>query len=59
MAFLIGQDEYFELKNFIRNSFCDNSLVVYPHKNSTTQPVFTGAKLTIETLEQGVKYVES
>ena len=28
-------------------------------KQSTTQPAFTRSKLTIETLEQGVKYVQS
>ena len=27
--------------------------------NSRTQPAFTFSKLTIETLEQGVKYVQS
>ena len=27
--------------------------------NVTTQPAFTCSKLTIETLEQGVKYVQS
>ena len=26
---------------------------------STTQPAFTYSKLTVETLEQGVKYVQS
>ena len=28
-----------------------------PKAENTTQPVFTCSKLTIETLEQGVKYV--
>ena len=28
-------------------------------KNSFTQPAFTCSKITIETLEQGVKYVQS
>ena len=29
------------------------------YKNQVTQPAFTCSKLTIETLEQGVKYVQS
>ena len=28
-------------------------------QNSVTQPAFTCSKLTIETIEQGVKYVQS
>ena len=28
------------------------------NSNATTQPTFTCSKLTIETLEQGVKYVQ-
>ena len=30
-----------------------------PSDNITTQPAFTSPKLTIETLEQGVKYVQN
>ena len=29
------------------------------HRFGQTQPAFTCSKLTIETLEQGVKYVQS
>ena len=29
------------------------------YSECTTQPAFTCSKLTIETLEQGVKYVQS
>ena len=29
------------------------------HSKDKTQPAFTCSKLTIETLEQGVKYVQS
>ena len=32
---------------------------VYVRSISITQPAFTCSKLTIETLEQGVKYVQS
>ena len=32
---------------------------VYEKLMSTTQPAITCSKLTIETLEQGVKYVQS
>ena len=31
----------------------------YQYDNKTIQPAFTCPKLTIETLEQGVKYVQS
>ena len=34
------------------------SLLLF-HGNIYTQPTFTCSKLTIETLEQGVKYVQS
>ena len=34
------------------------SLVIYGEVD-TTQPAFTSSKLTIETLEQGVRYVQS
>ena len=33
--------------------------VDYEKGSKTTQPAFTCSKLTIETLEQGVKYVKS
>ena len=35
-----------------------SGMVTCVHKRST-QPAFTCSKLTIETLEQGVKYVQS
>ena len=41
---------------------CKNVLALYVIKYYiivTTQPVITCSKLTIETLEQGVKYVQS
>ena len=31
----------------------------FPQTNRLTQPAFTCSKLTIESLEQGVKYVQS
>ena len=34
-------------------------LVVLINHNPSSQPAFTCSKLTIETLEQGVKYVQS
>ena len=34
------------------------SLVIHGEVD-TTQPAFTSSKLTIETLEQGVRYVQS
>ena len=34
-------------------------ITIKDKKKSNTQPVFTGSKLTIEALEQGVKYVQS
>ena len=44
--------------NKIEDIFVENS---YNLKNKTniTQPAITCSKLTIETLEQGVKYVQS
>ena len=36
----------------------ESSLVIYGEVD-TTQPAFTSSKLTIETLEQGVRYVQS
>ena len=48
---------------FIYQNFRGVSLKRLEHKIShfqfTTQPAFTCTKLTIETLEQGVKYVQS
>ena len=43
---------YFSFKN------CKSPLVVVVHQLSY-QPAITCSKLTIETLEQGVKYVQS
>ena len=38
----------------------DTMLLTLQHTNVTnTQPAFTCSKLTIKTLEQGVKYVKS
>ena len=34
-------------------------ITIKDKKKSNTQPVFAGSKLTIEALEQGVKYVQS
>ena len=41
--------------------YVDNFLALQTNKLSSgiPQPAFTGSKLTIETLEQGVKYVQS
>ena len=33
--------------------------VCFPHKHELTQPVITCSTLTIKTLQQGVKYVQS
>ena len=43
---------------FESNSFKE-FYVEYSEKNSISQPAFTYSKLTIETLEQSVKYVQS
>ena len=40
-----------------KKSICSESSVINPLMH--TQPEFTCSKLTIETLEQGVKYVQS
>ena len=45
------------LKNF-QYKFCYN-LATAGIREESTQPVITCPKLTIETLEQGVKYVQS
>ena len=34
-------------------------ITIKDKKKSHTQPVFAGSELTIEALEQGVKYVQS
>ena len=39
--------------------FLDKGLISYTTKQQLTQSAFTCSKLTIETLEQGVKYVQS
>ena len=44
-------------KNFIKNESSSTSKLALKHQ--TPQPAFTCSKLTIETLEQGVKYVQS
>ena len=41
--------------SFPTNFFCNNSKI----KKALSQPAFICSKLTIETLEQGVKYVQS
>ena len=38
--------------------WCKNAICTV-HSNVNSQPSFTFSKLTIETLEQGVKYVQS
>ena len=51
--------EFFELKEeyLIRKKIISKEIVYM--KNQSSQPVFNYSKLTIETLEQGVKYVRS
>ena len=51
--------EFFELKEeyLIRRKIISKEIVYM--KNQCSQPVFTYSKLTIDTLEQGVKYVRS
>ena len=44
--------EFFKNISFIKKN-------VEHQKNKSTQPAITCSKLTIETLEQGVKYVQS
>ena len=54
---------------YSRNLACNNENILwvnrsglvnfYVSQNFITQPAFTCPKLTIETLEQGVKYVQS
>ena len=53
--FLKSLEEGGLLKTPLYNIFCISWLV----KLSCTQPAITCSKLTIETLEQGVKYVQS
>ena len=36
-----------------------NTTKYFKFEKDTTQPAFTCSKLTMETLEQGVKYVQS
>ena len=50
-----GEETYFSNFQKLSEACCEKikGPVVY------TQPVFTCSKLTIETLEQGVKYVQS
>ena len=48
----------FFTSNSIFNSVLHNSLMNWLQM-LITQPAFTYSKLTIETLEQGVKYVQS
>ena len=43
------------LRTKLRNQFLKKRTL----EARTTQPAFTCSKLTIETLEQGVKYVQS
>ena len=47
-------ESYFEMTSL---SNCFN--IVFSSQAEITQPVFTYSKLTIETLEHGVKYVQS
>ena len=41
------------------HNFFEHSKLALKLSNSLTQPAFTGSMLTIETLEQGVKCVQS
>ena len=47
------------MKNF--RNFLNDAAMLLAHslKLSLSQPAFTCSKLTIETVEQGVKYVQS
>ena len=50
----------FEQVNVGRSMFLRTlSIFILMGAKVTTQPVFTCSKLTVETLEQGVKYVQS
>ena len=56
-SFTTASDE-----NTKKAKLCDYSRTYASHGShfcQTTQPAFTCSKLTIETLEQGVKYVQS
>ena len=44
-------------RKYAFHMFCKS--IIKHNKLSITQPAFTCSKLTIETLEQGVKYVQS
>ena len=65
VQFSIHKDEailnYFGLKTvfftFFERDFSLDVILIYP--NACTQPAFTCSKLTKETIEQGVKYVQS
>ena len=55
--------EYFFQSTEIAKNTLELSLIKVTSRNDwlkgTSEPVFTCSKLTIETLEQGVKYVQS
>ena len=51
--FLVKPIKHSKLKGFF-HGICRQLLL-----STTSQPAFTCSKLTIETLEQGVKYVQS
>ena len=40
-------------------AYCKDFEKLYRNPHQYTQPAFTCSKLTIETLQQGVKYVQS
>ena len=52
VVFIFLTNSLMKLKTFLKQSqFCGSKTI--------PQPAFTYSKLTIETLEQGVKYVQS
>ena len=64
-----SREEYYNGRNFVEEKTLYNLIksvtvnlpipLVYLHRNHGSQPAFTCSKLTIETLEHGMKYVRS
>ena len=48
---------YFNSNEYLRKNI--HNMQIFRCRHDKTQPAFTCSKLTIETLEQGVKYVQS
>ena len=59
LCFLVTSILRFALLHYYRRYVADVQMTDNLLNYNVTQPAFTCSKLTIETLEQGVKYVQS